>query len=89
MKPNYTYPFIALTLLFAPISSFALTINQIADQQSEQVLREQQQQLRLEERKRNLDELERSLIIIDTPLPQSKSIKELDSSVCFNIPKSN
>ena len=85
MKPNYAHQFIATILLFSPISSFALTINQIADQQSEQLLRQQQQQLKLEERKRNLEELERSLFIIDTPLPQSKPSKELESDVCFNI----
>lgn len=85
MKLNYTFSFISIALLLSPISTFALTINQIADQQSEQILREQQQQLKSDERKRNLEELERSLFIIDTPLPQDKLSPESAPSVCFNI----
>lgn len=85
MKPHYTFPLLAIALLLSPISTYALTINQIAEQQSEQVLRDQQQQLKLEERKRNLDELERSLFILETPLPSEKVSPELATDVCFDI----
>lgn len=85
MKPHYTFPFISIVLLLSPISTYALTINQIADQQSEQVLREQQRQLKLEERKRNLDELERSLFIIEPPMPTEKVSPELATGICFDI----
>lgn len=85
MKPNYTFALILSTLFLSPVSSFALTINEIAGQQSEQVLRDQQQQLKLEERKRNLEELERSLFILDIPLPTGKVSPELASDVCFDI----
>ncbi len=85
MKPHYTFPFIFTLLLLSPISTFALTINEIADQQSEKVLREQQRQLKLDERKRNLDELERSLFIIELPGPAEKISPELATDVCFNI----
>ena len=85
MKPHFTNTLVIAIALLSPISAFALTINQIAGQQSEQVLRDQQQQLKLEERKRNLEELERSLFIIEPPIPSEKVSTELATDVCFDI----
>lgn len=85
MKPHYTFLLSVIALLVSTTSTSALTINQIADQQSEQILREQQQQLKLEERKRNLDELERSLFIIEPPMPSEKVSPELAADICFDI----
>ena len=85
MKARHLILLYITALLFIPVSTFALSINDIANQQSEQILREQQQQLKLQERKRNLEELERSLFIIEPPLPQQKPSAESAPSVCFNI----
>jgi len=85
MKASYLSHLFTTILLLSPLSTFALSINEIANQQSEQILREQQQQLKLQERKRNLDELERSLFIINPPVPQEKPSAETAPSVCFNI----
>ena len=85
MKPHYTFLLSVIALLVSTTSTSALTINQIADQQSEQILREQQQQLKLEERKRNLNELERSLFIIEPPMPSEKVSPELAADICFDI----
>ncbi len=65
----------------------ALSINEIAGQQSEKILREQQQQLKLQERQRNLEELERSLFNIRPPVPQQQPAAEAAPSICFNISK--
>ena len=67
------------------IPSQALSINEIAGQQSEKILREQQQQLKLQERQRNLEELERSLFNITPPVPQQKPAAEVAPAICFNI----
>lgn len=85
MKLHYTASFLSIALLISPISTFGLTINQIANQRSEQVLREQQKQLKLQERKRNLEELERSLFIINTPTTEEARPGKPSQSTCFNI----
>ena len=85
MKHIYRYFLILTILLTSPLSSFALDINDIAEQQSEQILRDQQQQLKLDERKRNLEELDRSLFIIEPPQPSGKFFPESAPGVCFNI----
>ncbi|MCW8901357.1 MAG: hypothetical protein OQK95_11850, partial [Gammaproteobacteria bacterium] len=85
MKLFFPFTVVIVSLLLNPISTYALTINEQAQQQSEQVLREQQQQLKLEERKRNLEELERSLFILEPRLPTEKVAPELDKAICFDI----
>lgn len=62
----------------------AVPPDSVIEQQSEQLLREQQRQLMMEERERNLEELERSLTPIEPPTPRPVPEKEAPQP-CFDI----
>lgn len=82
---KWTAPVLVVALCAAfPLDSTAAPPDAVIEQQSEQLLREQQQQLKMLERERNFRELERSLKLLEPPLPEVPSEDEA-SAVCFEI----